>query len=167
MQAVIRSGGRDTNFLITADSISENWQEIVNITRDHGNDERLSWDLLKIPHHCSYLSMNTEIGKGKTVPTDEFAWLLEQGGDRGAIVSTSRVIPAVSDAQPPHAETYETYKDSSKKINGQIYVTMSYPTGASPGRLKFDVSGAGLVKPQKVSAAVVSSVVTSHAPRNG
>lgn len=167
MQAVLRSGGRDTKFLITADSISENWQEMVNITRNHGNDERLSWDLLKIPHHCSYLSMSTEIGKGKTIPTDEFAWLLEQGGFRGAIVSTSKVIPSVSDSLPPHAETFATYQDASKKINAQIYVTMSFPTAANPGRLKFEVSGVGLVKPQNVSAAIITSVVTNHAPRNG
>ncbi len=167
MQAVIRAGGRDTNFLITADSIAENWQEIVQITKDHGNEARLAWDLLKIPHHCSYKSMSEEIGDPDTEPTEEFEWLLEQGGDRGAIVSTSKLIPEKSDKQPPHAETFRTYKKASERINGRIYVTMEHPTKANPDRLRFDVSGAGLVPPQKTSAAVIPSVVTSAAPRNG
>ena len=167
MQAVIRSGQRDTRFLITADSISENWQEIVRITRAHGNDERLAWDLLKIPHHCSYLSMSDEIGDRETTPTPEFEWLLEQGNDRGALVSTSKPIPAESDCQPPHAETYRTYKKAAEKINGRIYVTMEHPTKANPDRLRFEVTGAGLVPPQKTSAAVIPAVVSTHAPRNG
>ena len=167
MQAVIRAGGRDTNFLITADSVSENWQEIVEITKDHDNEQRLAWDLLKVPHHCSYLSMSDEIGDHETEPTEEFKWLLEQGGDRGVIVSTSKVIPAESESLPPHVETFRTYKKAAEKINGRIYVTMEHPTKANPDRLRFDVSGAGLVPPQRTSAAVIPTVVTSAAPRNG
>jgi hypothetical protein len=167
MQAVIRTGGRNTNFLVTADSISENWNEIVRITRSHNNDHRLAWDLLKIPHHCSYLSMSEEIGDEETEPTEEFRWLLEQGADRGAIVSTSKVIPEKSEALPPHVEAFKTYKKTATKMNGRIFVTMEHPTKGNPERLRFDITGAGLVPPQKTSAAVISSVVTSAAPRNG
>jgi beta-lactamase superfamily II metal-dependent hydrolase len=167
MQAVIRSGGRDTKFLITADSISENWQEIVEITKEHGNEERLEWDVFSVPHHCSYLSMSDEIGDVETEPTEEFEWLLEQGRDRGVIVVTSKIIPKKSESLPPHVETYQTYKKTAKEINGQIYVTMEWPTEANPGRLKIDISGSGVVPPQRTSASVVTSVVSTPAPRNG
>lgn len=80
MQATIRVDQNDTRFLITADSISEMWQKIVSITRAHGNDHRLAWDIFKIPHHCSYLSMAADKGTEKTIPTPEFEWLLKQGG---------------------------------------------------------------------------------------
>lgn len=167
MQAVIRSGTRDTRFLITADSISENWQRIVQITKSHSNEDRLAWDILKIPHHCSYLSMSDEIGEEETTPTEEFKWFLDQANDRGILVSSSKVIPAESESLPPHAETFRTYKKTSKEIYGRIYVTMEHPTKANPDRLKFDVTGAGLVPPQITSAAVISTVVSSNAPRNG
>lgn len=167
MQTVIRSGGRDTKYLITADAISENWQEIVDITRSHGNDSRLEWDIFSVPHHCSYLSMSDDIGDQKTEPTEEFEWLLKQGAHRGVIVSTSKIIPVESDTQPPHAETFRTYKETSKEIDGQIYVTMEYPTKMNPDRLRIDISGAGVIPPQRTSAAVVASVLSTPAPRNG
>ncbi len=167
MQAVIRSSGRDTKFLITADSISENWQKIVKITKEHNNETRLKWDIFSVPHHCSYLSMSDKIGKEKTEPTEEFKWLLEQGSHRGVIVVTSKVIPDKSASLPPHVETYRTYKETAKKISGQIYVTMEWPTATNPDRLKIEISGAGVVAPQRTSASVVTSVLTTPAPRNG
>jgi hypothetical protein len=93
MQAVIRSNSRDTRFLITADSTADAWEAMVTITRAHKNDHRLAWDVFKVPHHCSYLSMAYEKGATKTVPTPEFEWLLSQGAQNAVMVSTSDPIP--------------------------------------------------------------------------
>lgn len=168
MQAVIESQGRETKVLITADSISENWQEIVKITKSHENHDRLRWDLLKIPHHCSYLSMSEEIGDEKTTPTEEFQWLLEQGSKGGVIVSTSKVIPTeYGETQPPHLETFKTYKGAAEEISGKIFVTMEHPSKEKPDRLHFDINCAGVVSPQVSIGFAIPSIIGSAAPRNG
>lgn len=168
MQAVIRSGGRETKFLITADSISENWDRIVDITRAHDNDVRLEWDLLSVPHHCSYKSMATEKGEKETVPTDQFKWMLDQGKYAGMIVSSSNSIPTDTTLiQPPHPQAYKVYEKKADELNGRIYVTMSYPTTLSPERLKIDIGGAGLIPPVKRSTSSIAATVLAAAPRNG
>lgn len=41
----------------------------------HKCENRLLWDIYKIPHHCFYLSIGPEKGEDKTV--EEVAWLCE------------------------------------------------------------------------------------------
>lgn len=166
MQATIRSDGNDTRFLITADSISENWVRMVNITRAHGNDSRLAWDVLKIPHHCSYLSMSEEKGKEKTTPTDEFEWLLNQGTERSVMVSTSWEIPASDTDQPPHVQTYRRYEDTATALDAELIVTMQNPTKEAPTRtiITVDRNGPTLTKAALTAAFAVTS---TKAPRMG
>jgi len=167
MQATIRVDGRDTRFLITADSISENWQRMVNITRYHKNDGRLAWDLFKIPHHCSYLSMAEEKGEEKTEPTPEFKWLLEQGTERSVMVSSSWEIPTLDtdDNQPPHRQTYNRYKETANDLDADLIVTMENPK-LRPKRTVVTIDGNGLtLSKQAVSATV--AITSAHAPRVG
>ena len=168
MQVVVRSGGRDTRVLMTADSIAENWVRIVEITKEHNNEDRLKWDILRIPHHCSYLSMADEKGTTETVPTDEFKWMLDQGAFRGVIVSSSDPIPSdYSLPQPPHPQTYKVYKRKSEELSGRIFVTMEHNSKSSPERLRIDISGAGVVPPAKRSTSATAATVAAAAPRNG
>ena len=167
MQATLRVDGRDTRFLITADSISETWQRMVNITRYHKNDGRLAWDLFKIPHHCSYLSMAEEKGEEKTDPTPEFKWLLEQGTERSVMVSSSWEIPALDtdDNQPPHRQTYNRYKKTANDLDADLIVTMENPK-LRPKRTVITVDGHGLtLNKQAVSATV--AITSAQAPRVG
>ena len=166
MQAVIRSGYRDTRFLITADSVSENWQKIVKITKFHGNEARLAWDILKIPHHCSYLSMAAEKGSFKTEPTDEFKWLLEQGILRSVMVSSSWEIPAATTDQPPHVETWRRYGDTRIAIDAELVATMEHPSKSAPKRLVIEVDGRGAML-KKSSVSMPAIVTSTAAPRVG
>ncbi|MDD3926412.1 MAG: hypothetical protein PHT33_07125 [bacterium] len=54
MQATFKSSSQLTQFLITADITHEEIDEIVKVTKYHGREPRLAWDILDIPHHCSY-----------------------------------------------------------------------------------------------------------------
>jgi hypothetical protein len=166
MQATIRAGGLDTRFLITADSVSECWQKMVNLTRAHGNDHRLAWDVFKIPHHCSYLSMSDEKGDDKTKPTDEFEWLLKQGTQRSVMVSSSWPIPTGTEDQPPHVETYRRYKATADELDADLVVTMENPGTSNPKRttITVDCNGPTLEKKSITAAAVITG---SRSPRVG
>lgn len=166
LQATIRVNGTDTRFLITADSVSECWQKIVRITRAHANERRLAWDIFKLPHHCSYLSMATEKEEYKTKPNEEFAWLLKQGTQRSIMVSTSWPIPDGTEDQPPHVETYRCYKDTANELDADLVVTMENPSKTSPKRtvITLDRNGATL---EKKSAFASVTITGSRSPRVG
>jgi hypothetical protein len=102
-------------FLRSTDSVVENWQRIVSITDKHGNGHRLQWDIFKVPHHCSYLSMAKEKGIYKTKPVTEFESSLNRGAKRSVMISTSSEIPSsdTDDNQPPHIQTYRRYKETA------------------------------------------------------
>ena len=44
-------------------------EDVVRITRDHGKDDRLRWDLYNIPHHCSYLALSDDKGRIMVIAT--------------------------------------------------------------------------------------------------
>lgn len=166
MQAVVRESDRDIRFLITADSVSENWVQIVRITRLHGNQARLAWDVLKIPHHCSYLSMAEQKGDGATKATPEFAWFLEQGQKRSVMISSSWPIPDETADQPPHVETYRRYQATAEILDADLIVTMEHPSKANPKRLIVDLSSSGAsLKREFATAAII--VTSTKSPRVG
>ncbi|HEV2692319.1 MAG TPA: hypothetical protein VG347_05430 [Verrucomicrobiae bacterium] len=166
MQAVVRESGRDSKFLITADSTAEIWEEIVQATRKHGNDHRLAWDLFKIPHHCSYLSMAFEKGDTKTEPTPEFAWLLEQGAQRAVMVSSSWPIPTTTEDQPPHLQTYRRYKETADKLDADLIVTMEHPNKNLPKPVVIDIGGGGVMLKHEILSGI-GIITSSTSPRHG
>ena len=168
MQAVIRVDGRDTRFLITADSVAENWERIVSITDKHGNRHRLEWDIFKVPHHCSYRSMAKEKGAYKTEPIPEFESLLNRGAKRSVMISTSWEIPSgdTDDNQPPHVQTYRRYKETADGLEADLVVTMENPSRRQPKRTIVSIDGNGsTLKKEAISGAV--AVISSRPPRMG
>jgi hypothetical protein len=166
MQVSIRSGSCITKLLATGDAVSEQWRKIVNITRCHKNDEKLAWDIFKIPHHCSYKAMSEEKGGYITNPIAEFKWLLDQGALRGIMVSTSDIIPDDTTTQPPHVEAYRRYKATSKKLDDELIVTMEHPSKQNPQRLVITIGNNGPdVKKELSSPSIITT--TQRAPRVG
>ena len=166
MQATIRENGRDSRFLITADSTWDSWMEIVENTREHGNDSRLQWDVLKIPHHCSYRSMASEKGDQKTTPTDEFAWMLDQGTQRAVMVSSSWVIPATTEDQPPHVETYRCYQETADKLDADFVVTMEHPNKDNPKPVVITLDSAGATLKRQIASSI-GIITSTSSPRHG
>ena len=111
MQVTFRESGRDSRLLLGSDIDHETISEIVEVTKKHGNQDRLLWDLMKLFHHCSYLALGPERGVDETKAAPAVKWLFEtQGQDRAAIVSPSWAVPAKGskedqDVQPPHRHT--------------------------------------------------------------
>ena len=172
VHATFEVAGAKTKVLLMADSTHEALTDIVNITKSKGNDDRLEWDVVELPHHCSYLSLGPDKGDEKTVPVDELEWLYgEQGLEGGVIVSTSKPIPSSgtkedSDPQPPHRQAANYYKGVVAKMDGQFVVTMEHPKESAPEPVVIEVGSAGATL--KVSAVTGVYVATSRpAPRAG
>lgn len=171
-QVAFQSGATAARALMLNDAIHESLGDIVVITRAKGNDSRLEWDVVKLPHHCSYLSIGPVKGGDRTDPTPEVAWLYETQGQQGAVmVGTCKPIPSEGseedrDPQPPHREAANYYRKVARKLAGQFVVTMEYPRESSPEPLVIEIDGSGatLKKSGRSAAAIVLS---QDAPRAG
>lgn len=140
----IKDGTKDVKVLITGDVGHKVISEIVNVTEKHNNQIRLEWDVIKVPHHCSYLSLANEKGDEETVPTEDVKRLYEEYGRDGAIiVSPSNEIPESDETQPPHKQAAKYYRKAADQKNGDFRVTMEHPTKVDPKPLEVEVRGYG------------------------
>jgi hypothetical protein len=65
-------GQTQTDLILSADTTHEIWQSIVKVTKYHKREDRLRWNIFKLPHHCSYLALGPDKGKDKTAPVAGF-----------------------------------------------------------------------------------------------
>lgn len=165
-QATFEVDGRQTRLILSADLGHEVIDDIIRLTRKHGHDDRLIWDLNNIPHHSSYLSIGPEKGVDETAPTARIKWLYEtQGQDGGLIVSTSCPIPDNDTVQPPHRQAANYYKRVVSDLGGQFLVTMEFPSTAKPKPLVIDIGGRGFSVRKSSGGAPV--ILTGATPRAG
>lgn len=166
MQATFNVDGRKTKLILSADVTHEIIDDIVRVSRYHGNDERLEWDINNVPHHSSYLSLSSEKGEEKTTPVERLKWLYENQGQAGSLlVSTSCPISTEDSTQPPHRQAANYYKDVAQDHGGEWIVTMEHPKKAAPKPLVIEISDSGY-KVRKVAGGA-NVVIGSAAPRAG
>lgn len=171
-QATFLEGSRETHALFMSDINYDSIDQIVQTTRRHKREDRLRWDIFKIPHHCSYLSIGPEKGEDETKPTPDVKWLYEaQGQPRCTMMSTSKSIPAKGsaedkDVQPPHREAANYYKRVANMKDGAFKVTMDLPSSSKPKPSTIEITerGATLLS---VSATVGAASVISTPARAG
>jgi hypothetical protein len=171
-QATFLEGGRKTYSLFMSDIDYTTIELIVKTTKRKKNEERLLWDVFKIPHHCSYTAIGLEKGDDETKPTDEVKWLCEsQGHERHTMMSTSKSMPVKGsdedkDVQPPHRQAGAYYKRVAAAKDGQFKVTMDLPSASNPKptTIEIDDRGARLLT---VSATVGAASIISTPARAG
>jgi hypothetical protein len=168
MQAVFVVGGRQTKLILSADTIHEVWTEIVRITKFHGRPERLEWDIFKLPHHCSFLSIGPEKGEDKTAPVEAVKWIFEEQGQLGwTVVSTSDPIPTTANEdQPPHRQAANYYKGIRNNASGKFEVTMEHPSTENPEPLVISID-ARKATIRRRPAPAAASILGGVAPRAG
>jgi hypothetical protein len=171
VQATFAVDGADTKVILAADSTHEVLTEIVTITRSKGRDERLEWDVFKLPHHCSYTALSPDRGTDRTIPVPEVAWLFEnQAKARGIAISTSKVIPVrgsdADDDQPPHRQAASYHRQASASRQGQFQVTMEHPQAPAPEPLVINIDSFGATLERR-SSAIGAAAITRPAPRAG
>ncbi len=166
-----RKNGADYDYLAVGDSELSVLEDIVTTTKNHGNMNRLGWDLYNIPHHCSYLALSDDKGEFETVPKPLVAEILQAGKEGAYIVSSSFPILDTKEGreqtQPPHIQAKKCYETYRKKTGGaKFLVTMEEPNGNKPEPLEFkvDTLGLSLVRAATSAAAIITS---KPAPRAG
>ncbi len=172
VQATYLVDGVTTCAILGSDVNYEALSLIVQITRGHGREARLIWDIFKLPHHCSYLTLGPDRGKDETEPVEDVAWLFEEQMQRGGIiVSTSKPIPTKgsnedASSQPPHRQAANYCRRVVKDKDGQFIVTMEHPSETAPKPLVIDIDRwkATVRRSQLAGAAAVTAVA---APRAG
>lgn len=167
LQATFDCNETLTQLMLGADTPYEIWTDIVDITRLHKREERLEWDIFKLPHHCSYLCLGPEKGKEKTEPVPNVKWLFEEQGHEGSIiVSPSNIIPSEDTEQPPHRQAANYHKENCANKRGEFKVTMEHPTKSTPQPLVILIDNLG-AKIEKRNASSGLSVIGVSAPRAG
>jgi hypothetical protein len=167
LQAIFDCNGTQTKLILGADTPHEIWTDIVDVTRFHKREERLEWDVFKLPHHCSYLSLGPEKGKEKTDPVPNVKWLFENHGHEGGIVvSPSDVIPGGDTDQPPHRQAANYHKEHCAAKDGEFIVTMEHPTKSAPAPLVIVIDNLG-ARVEKRNSGSGISVIGVSAPRAG
>lgn len=171
LQATFVEGGRESRLLLASDVNYETLSEIVQVTRYHGNEDRLRWDIMKLPHHCSYLSLAPDRGAEEATPVPDVKWLFEDQRELGAvIVSPSDPIPAKGSeadqsAQPPHRQAANYHRRITNADDGEFRVTMEHPNRANPKPFAYKVTALGIAL--DVAAPMVSSSAAASTPKAG
>ena len=170
LHATFLEGSCESRLLTASDVDYETLSEIVDITRDHKNDERLRWDIMKLPHHCSYKSLGPERGDEETKPEKNIKWLFEdQQGERAVIVSSSDPIPEKGskrdDDQPPHRQAASYCRRVVAKCGGEFVVTMEPPAARNLKPLVYEVTKLGIAL--CAAAPMISRVAAASTPKAG
>lgn len=167
MQAKFVVGGVETYLMLSADTGYELLEQIYDVSRYNGNEERLLSDINNVPHHCSYRSLSDEKGKTITSPTTKVQSLYEGYCREGcSLVSTSNLIEDVEGLQPPHFQAKNYYQSVANMKGGEFLVTMNYPSSTRPSPMVFDLSVRGH-KLRKPFVAASTTVASTVAPRAG
>ena len=146
------TAGKKTRVIMGADTTWDVIEDIIRITRYYGREERLKWDIYRVSHHCSYLSLAPDKGDEITVPSQTIDWLFEQGSDGCYIVSSSHPVPADDvSALPPHRQAANYYKQKACAKGGEFLVTMEYPNMYSPKPMVFNIGAHG-AKLEKITS---------------
>lgn len=168
MQATFLVDNVETKALLMADVTYDMLADIVEITEGRGRGARLEWDIAKLPHHCSYLSLGPEKGEDRTEPVDQVKHLYEEKRlEGGVIVSTSEPIPAKGtaadkDTYPPHRQAANYYKAILDDPRNFL-VTMEQPSVASPEPLVIEIDRSkATVRKRWAPAAVVATSRPAH-----
>jgi hypothetical protein len=168
LHATFLADGAKTRVFFGADIRQEPLSEIIRITRSKNREDRLDSDIVKIPHHSSYLSLGPEKGATKTTPTDDIAYLYEKKLLLYAtLISTSKPIPANDDdSQPPHRQAANYYIEKAEAQGGKYVVTMQNPKPSAPATLIIEITGSKARQKLSYSGGLITAA-SQPAPRAG
>jgi len=170
MHVTFVEGGRESKLFLASDVDHETLSSIVQTSLKHNNEHRLRWDVMKLPHHCSYLSLGPERGENETVPEQYVKYLFEDMREDGSyIVSSSLPIPEKGadddNDQPPHRQAANYHRRISRGCDGEFTVTMEQPSKFRPKPFAYKVTVLGVAF--EIAAPMVSSSAAASDPRAG
>jgi len=151
MHATFTVSGEETKLFLASDVGHEVLTDIVKGTESKDNHHRLSWDIFKLPHHCSHHALSSKPRDGdKSEPEPTVAHLFESYGESGCIVvSTSDPIPEKGSQEdskgtnPPHRQAANYYREDVVGDENDFKVTMEHPDIDKPSPLVIEIDHCG------------------------
>ncbi len=114
MQITLKQGPDRGRLLLLGDLAYATIRRIFDRTAQAGNQDRVRWDVLLAPHHCSRKVMYVpdEAG-GEELKRDILRDLDATHGNRAYVVASSNPIPAQNSPgdNPPHAKAKARYQE--------------------------------------------------------
>lgn len=153
-----KDGNNGVKFLTGGDSEVAIWQRLWE---KHKATTVLEYDLLLVPHHCSWHSLSSDsISKSANpkVNTDSKK-ALSQARNGAFLIASSKPIKE-KDADPPAVKAKEEYEQISKSVNGRFICVGEKTNGTKPEILEVLVEKEGARTENKTF-----SVLTSQAQK--
>ena len=163
MQVILQDdSGVTGKMLLFGDLAHDTIMKVFSFSEAHGRDERVEWDLLLAPHHCSKRVMYLRTLDGDEVEQRDVLDALERHQLPGAVIVTSSSgIPDNDEdgKNPPHKMAFDRYSE----IADEVLVTMEWLSVSEPSPIVFGVTaeGAGIVRDDVVELAAAEAF--SHA----
>jgi hypothetical protein len=163
------AGDKKWKAILGSDATHQDWADIVKLTEINKNDDRLAFDLFRISHHCSYLSLSEDKGETVTIPRKEVANLFEKGNENCILISSSLPIPSEDTTQPPHFQAKAYYEKvvQEKGNSNNFYVTMEFPDEEDPKPIIVETGIYGFTVKKIAGLSVAAEVTRRQPPRVG
>ncbi len=129
------------------------WEQILNVTKDK---DRLKWDLLEAPHHCSYTFFADSRDDDPSKSSLEFLDYREKGA---FVVSSSNVIKK-NDINPPCQKAKNRYTERVGESNFFCTSGKSDEADEIPVIFEIDINGLKLQSDKKAAEAAAATKVT-------
>jgi len=136
--------GEEGHVLLLGDLAYETIKKILEYSEAAGRPERLAWEALLAPHHCSKKVMYiTEDGK-EVLKQDVLDLLEAHSSDSAVVVVSSCEFPDSNKSgdNPPHLMARDRYEE----IAAQVICVGEYPDADSPRPLVFVLGEDGFVQ---------------------
>jgi hypothetical protein len=136
------SAGSDAKVLFFGDLAHETLMKIFTYSSEHDRADRLEWDVLLAPHHCSKKVMFTIVDGVDTKQQDILDALERHARPGATVVASSGGFPSTDTvgANPPHLKARRCYEALAEDFR----CTHEEPTADDPAPLIFALGEAGL-----------------------
>lgn len=145
--SIAADGSADSaRFLTGGDAMVENWERVWR--RNKTRTDRLSYDILLSPHHCSWHSLSYDSWSEKREKAEvskDARSALGQAQDKAFIVASSDEIKD-DDKDPPCIRAKREYKDIVDEVGGTF---LCVAEECSDGVLLFEIEADGLRRGKK------------------
>jgi hypothetical protein len=163
MQVTLTDADGTGRFLLFGDLSYETIKKVFDYSTAAGRQDRLAWDVLLAPHHCSKHAVY--------VGDEEKRDLLDQLEDNAragaTVVSSSHAFRELDEAgdNPPHLIARDRYEE----IADAFVCTMEHGSQTAPSAVVFEVDSQGLslLDPAVVAASARGAVEKAIAVRSG